>query len=164
MIWLVAALLIVVLAVLVIIPPGGDESGEQRQLFRKKADREVIQEDQQTVDEQQAGQTGEQQSDTETAASEPEPEPEPEVEQEQRQPTEESNSFFIIAGSFSKLNNASELQDQLNAKGFQAEVMITENRMYRVSVASYATKAEAEKALSQIKSETGLQSCWLLSN
>ena len=161
-IWLVAALLIVVLAVLVIIPPGGDESGEQRQLFRKKADREVIQEDQQTVDEQQAGQTGEQQSDTETAASEPEPEPE--VEQEQRQPTEESNSFFIIAGSFSKLNNASELQDQLNAKGFQAEVMITENRMYRVSVASYATKAEAEKALSQIKSETGLQSCWLLSN
>jgi hypothetical protein len=42
--------------------------------------------------------------------------------------------------------------------------MITENRMYRVSVASYATKEEAEKALLQIKSEPGLQSSWLLSN
>ena len=52
----------------------------------------------------------------------------------------------------------------MNSRGFQAEVMITENRMYRVSVASYATKEEAEKELTNIKSEPGLQSCWLLSN
>ena len=77
---------------------------------------------------------------------------------------DETNNFFIIAGSFNRLNNASDLQDKLNNRGFQAEVMITENRMYRVSVASYATKEEAEKALRQLKSEPDLQSCWLLSN
>ncbi|MEA3462504.1 MAG: SPOR domain-containing protein [Bacteroidota bacterium] len=158
-IWFIAALLIVVLVVLVIIPPREDESGERRQLFRKKADRELVEQDQ-PVDEQQEGQTDEQPSDTETVVSEPETE----VEQEQSQPPEESNNFFIIAGSFSKLKNASDLQDQLNARGFNAEVMITENRMYRVSVASYATKEEAEEALPKIKSESGLQSCWLLSN
>jgi len=36
--------------------------------------------------------------------------------------------------------------------------------MYRVSVASYATKEEAEKELRRLKSQPGLQSCWLLSN
>ena len=74
------------------------------------------------------------------------------------------NNFYIIAGSFSKLKNASDLQDQLKKRGFDAEVMITENRMYRVSVAAYSTKEEAEKELRQIKSEPGLQSAWLLSN
>jgi cell division protein FtsN len=90
--------------------------------------------------------------------------PKPETEVDQPLPVEETNSFFIIAGSFKKLKNASDLQDQLNSRGFHAEVMITENRMYRVSVASYATKTEAEKELVKIKSQSGLQSCWLLSN
>lgn len=158
-IWLVAALLIVVLVVLVIIPPREDESGERRSMFRKKADQELVEQDQ-AVDEQQSDRTEDQASDTETVV----PEAESEVEQEQSQSPEPSNSFFIIAGSFTKLKNASDLQDQLNARGYKAEVMITENRMYRVSVASYATKEEAENALSQLKSEPGLQSCWLLSN
>ena len=77
---------------------------------------------------------------------------------------DETHTFFIIAGSFKNLKNASDLQDKLNARGFQAELMVTENRMYRVSVASYATKDEAEKGLYEITSEPGLKSCWLLSN
>ena len=158
-IWLVAALLIVVLVVLVIIPPRDDETGERKPLFREKADQELVEQDQ-AVDEQQSGRTEDQASDNETVVSEPESE----VQQEKSQPPEVSNSFFIIAGSFTRLKNASDLQDELNNRGFSAEVMITENRMYRVSVASYATKAEAEKELAKIKSQSGLQSCWLLSN
>jgi cell division protein FtsN/nucleoid DNA-binding protein len=148
-IWLVAAVLIIVLAVLIIIPSEEGENGERKGLFSKKADQEVV--DPQTeVDEQVTP------PETEQVESEPEA--------EQSLPVEETNSFFIIAGSFNKLKNASDLQDKLNNRGFQAEVMITENRMYRVSVASYATKAEAEKELAKIKSQSGLQSCWLLSN
>ena len=85
-------------------------------------------------------------------------------ETEELAPQQPEPAFFIIAGSFSNLGNASDLQDQLKQKGFEAEVMITENRMYRVSVASYLTKAEAEKGLSEIKKRPGLESCWLLSN
>jgi len=156
-IWVVAAVLIVVLVVLVLLPSEKNEDSDRNGLFNRKADREAVEQDKTPTDQQDA-ETGEQEIIPET-----DPE-EPETEVEQSLPVEETNSFFIIAGSFNKLKNASDLQDKLNSRGFNAEVMITENRMYRVSVASYATKAEAEKGLSQIKSEPGLQSCWLLSN
>jgi len=156
-IWIVAALLILVLAVLILIPSEDAETGEKRGLFNKKADRETVDQDQ-IAPEELPIETLEQGPDTEATV----PDPEPEVEEEL--PVEVSNNFFIIAGSFKKLKNASDLQDQLNSRGFNAEVMITENRMYRVSVASFATKAEAEQALSELKSEPGLQSAWLLSN
>ncbi len=77
---------------------------------------------------------------------------------------EMEHNFFIIAGSFKHLMNASDLQDQLKARGYPAEVMITDNRMYRVSVSSYATKSDAERALAGIKADPGLEACWLLSN
>ena len=75
-----------------------------------------------------------------------------------------ANKYFLVAGSFRNLANASELQDKLKEKGYKAEVMMTENRMYRVTAASYATRGEAERALARIKSVPGLESCWLLSN
>ena len=77
---------------------------------------------------------------------------------------EEADQFVIIAGSFRNLANASELQDKLKAQGYPAEVIITENRMYRVSVASYPTSGEAERGLENLKSKPGMESCWLLSN
>jgi len=77
---------------------------------------------------------------------------------------EPEKNFFIIAGSFRHLQNASDLQDRLKARGYPAEILITENRMYRVSVSSYATKPEAEKALAGIKADRGLEASWLLSN
>jgi cell division protein FtsN len=56
------------------------------------------------------------------------------------------------------------MQDELKARGLQAEMMITENRMYRVSIGSFATEQDAEKALSGIKTKPGLESAWILSN
>ena len=156
-IWLVAAVLIIVLAVLILIPSEEGENGERKGLFSKKADKELIDQQEAPANQPQT-EVDEQVTPTETEQVESEPEA------EQSLPVEEVNSFFIIAGSFNKLKNASDLQDKLNNRGFHAEVMITENRMYRVSVASYATKAEAEKELAKIKSQSGLQSCWLLSN
>lgn len=156
-IWMVAAALIVVLAVLILIPSEESENGERRKLFNREPDQEEVVQTEEREDQNQL-ETEEQAVATEGGQEEIK------AEEEEAPPVEESKNFFIIAGSFSKLNNASDLQDQLNSQGYNAEVLITENRMYRVSVASYATKEEAEKSLSQIKSEPGLQSCWLLSN
>jgi len=157
-IWLVVAALIVVLAVLILIPAQeGEGDGKGRSLFNRKADKEVVDQDQSSPEQQ----------DAETAVQEEEPEAEiPISKPEVVEPlaVDNTHSFFIIAGSFKNLRNASDLQDKLNARGYQTEVMVTENRMYRVSVASYASKEEAEKGLYEITSEPGLQSCWLLSN
>jgi cell division protein FtsN len=157
-IWIFVFLLIIVLAVLILIPAGETEEGIKKQKFwnRKPAVEVVDQEETPAVDaesgtpEQDAGEA------TETPVSTDETvEP---------VPVDVSHHFFIIAGSFSNLGNASDLQDQLKRKGFEAEVMITENRMYRVSIRSFATKAEGVKGLAEIKKKPGLESCWLLSN
>lgn len=89
--------------------------------------------------------------------------PEKVVIEEPEQVPEPSDHFFIIAGSFKHLGNASELQDKLKARGYPAEVMITGNRMYRVSVASFTTRSEAESSLVRMKSEPEMEACWLLS-
>jgi len=171
-VWVVAAALIVILAVLILIPSEEFRNSETgRRFFSKKPEREVVDQDEINADQQEnetAGQatetdaenqeTGDQETEGQEAESQ-----EADSELGESVP-EEANKFFIIAGSFKKLRNASDLQDRLNARGYSAEVMITENRMYRVSVASYATKAEAEKGLKQLSTEAGLQSCWLLSN
>jgi len=158
LVWIVVFLLIIVLAVLILLPPRETEDGERAQRFwnRKPAEEVVDQpasapvEEEELAGEQDAGETTEA-----PVAEEQRAEPAPE---------EVTPRYFVIAGSFSNLGNASDLQDKLKRKGFDAEVMITENRMYRVSVASYASKAEAQKGLLEIKQRPGLESCWLLSN
>jgi cell division protein FtsN len=151
----------VVLVVLILIPTGESEDGTRRGLFNRQAEQEEVDQTEPSTDvspDQEQVVSEEQAVEPEIRQEEIDEEVEPDL------PLEESNNYFIIAGSFSRLTNASDLQDKLNSRGYNAEVMITENRMYRVSVASFATKSEAERALSRIKSEPGLESCWLLSN
>lgn len=140
--WIIAAVLVVVLVTLILIPSGG-----------KKAPVEVIPQIQNQQEEAQA-----------TSPVQEAEQPKEEVEASGSQPVEEVLNFHIIAGSFKHLKNASDKQDELKARGFQAEMMITENRMYRVSVGSFASEREAANALSGLKSEPGLESCWILSN
>jgi len=161
-IWMVVFLLIIVLAVLILLPPRETEDGERTQRFwnRKAAEEQVDPQADAPVD---STKTTEQQGEGEQLETPVVEEVSEEVSEEPT-PVEPSHQYFVIAGSFSNLGNASDLQDQLKQRGFEAEVLITENRMYRVSVASYATKAEGQQGLAKIKKQQGMESCWLLSN
>ncbi|MEZ5069439.1 MAG: SPOR domain-containing protein [Bacteroidales bacterium] len=154
-IWMVSAFLLLVLLALVLFPVDLSRDGrekEPRTRTRTEQAPEVKEEtDPGTVQE--------------TLEPEPEPRAEERADVPETTPAEVSDpKFFLIAGSFKNLQNASELQDKLKALGHGAEVMITENRMYRVSVSSHATQAEAEAALKKLKTQPGMESCWLLSN
>ncbi len=70
--------------------------------------------------------------------------------------------YYIIAGSFGDLDNATRLMDDLKSRGFPAELIRTENRMYRVAVKSYRSKQQAIDDLSYVKKYTGLEGCWVL--
>lgn len=159
-IWIVTGALILILAGLIFIPSGNDRKPKQKEPAITGTEKtDVRTEPQETIGDQTPEEqlTPEEQI-TESAEAEETPaveEPPPEVQE---------HNYFIIAGSFKHLKYASDLQDQLKAKGYAAEVMVTENRMYRVSVSSYATKEEAEEDLAGVKAESGLESCWLLSN
>ena len=71
--------------------------------------------------------------------------------------------YYIIAGSFGDLDNATGLMDDLKSQGFPAELIRTENRMYRVAVKSYRSKQQAIDDLSYVKKYTGMEGCWVLS-
>lgn len=162
-IWIIAFLLIIVLAVLILVPTKENEDGKRSlNLRNRKPDKEVVDPQVNTPPEEEITTSEQEEGEQEEGETLETPVSTDETEEVVRE--DGVNNYFIIAGSFSKLRNASDLQDQLKLKGFEAEVLITENRMYRVSVSSYATKAEAEKALMEIKKKQGLESCWLLSN
>lgn len=159
-IWIVAGALIIILVVLIMIP------ADKLNIPGRKTPPPAV-----TAPEEGSGaQTTtppetmtEEESDFESLTPERlEEEPAEAMEAEPR--AAEQNKYFLIAGSFNHLRNASDLQDKLKAKGIEAEVMITENRMYRVSVGAFPTIGEAESELARIKSSPGLESCWILSN
>jgi cell division protein FtsN/nucleoid DNA-binding protein len=157
-VWMVAALLVVVLVVLILLPTGENEGGESRLIFWKR--KPPVEE----VETQGSDTPGGQEISPAQEVEETETPPPTTQETEVTAPPEVADSYFIIAGSFSNLGNASDLQDRLKDRGFEAEVMITENRQYRVSVSSYSSKEEAIKGLAEIKKMPGMESCWLLSN
>jgi len=154
-IWYVAGALIVVLIALIFIPVDSLRKPKQQdpvvtgtESVETQAEQQAVTDDQQNLEDQTTEST-----DAEAATT-----------TEETQPSVEDHSFYIIAGSFKNLQNASDLQDLLKSRGYPAEVMITENRMYRVSLDSYATKGEAARALASLKAGPRLESCWLLSN
>lgn len=163
-IWIVTGSLIVILVALLLIPTGNSEEIGglepakegfiQRLLNRDKQEQltppDNTEQGSESLGEENIGQQEENQQQGEeqqenTGASEPEP------------------SYYIIAGSFQNLQNASELQDRLTERGFPAEIIYTENRMYRVSVKSFYDREEAVKDLPVIRKFSGLENAWLLS-
>lgn len=159
-IWIIAGALIIILIALILIPT-------KRNADERRAIEAARLQAAQTTNEETATDATDDapvavpdDSGTQTETGEAETETVP----EEPPPVAPDHKYFVIAGSFKHLRNASDLQDQLKSRGYTADVMVTENRMYRVSVASYATKAEAERGLAGLKAERGLESCWLLSN
>ncbi|MEN8156790.1 MAG: SPOR domain-containing protein, partial [Bacteroidota bacterium] len=171
-IWAVAALLIVVLLVLLFVPTerlnilGDREGSEQQPSMETPATGPEISEPSAAGETEADGMgTGETGGDETTgpAVVEESPVARPEEEPPAREPAV-AERYFLIAGSFRHLGYAGELEDQLKAMGYETDVMVTENRMYRVSVGGYTTKEEALENLERIRSSAGLESCWLLSN
>ncbi len=172
-IWIITASLILILLALIFIPlnrskEGGIQFGREGIILKKKSTQPATQPvvTAPAESEAAAGMESEGEAGLESAGARSE-EVAPETGGQEATGAsagqqETRNKYFIIAGSFRHLKNASELQDQLRAQGYRAEVMITDDRMYRVSVASYATQQEALRRLEGFKAEPGLQNCWLL--
>ncbi len=161
-IWIVTGSLIVVLALILLIPSGnGLEVGKDGIIIRDTAPGS----DDAAQPVQDAGQSQgaetDVQGDLDAAARESLQEDE-EIEEGPVEPSVRENNYFIIGGSFQNLGNATELVDELKASGYPAEIILTENRLYRVSVRSFATKQEALDALPDLKKDESLVNAWLL--
>ena len=154
-IWIVVGSLIVVLVLILLIPTKNTDYGIE---FSKEGivlKENVVSDDMQAAEETNDLVTeGDDQADQVTQES---------VQEETQAPVETPNNFFIIAGSFAELQNATELMESLKSEGFPAEIIITESRLYRVAVQSYAEMQLAAGALPKIKARPGLGGCWVWS-
>jgi nucleoid DNA-binding protein len=161
-IWIVVGALIAVLVLVLLIPSeNGVEFGKEGIVIREmNGEREPASSDRSTGrsrrDRTDKDQFVADQSPAEEAAEEVKVEA-PFVETPVQQ-----NSYFIIAGSFQSLQNATELMSKLKASGFPAEMIVTENRMYRVSIRSYADRDEAIRELPRVRAESGIDGAWVM--
>lgn len=63
----------------------------------------------------------------------------------------ESNSYFVIIGSFSQLENAKNYRETLLDEGFTPIILHSETGYYRVCVNSFNNEQEARTRISQVR-------------
>ena len=75
----------------------------------------------------------------------------------------EGNTFFVIIGSFSQLENAKNYRTTLLNEGFTPIILHSETGYYRVCVNSYKNEREARSRIAQIRQSFEKYSdVWLL--
>lgn len=154
-IWIIVGALIIVLAAILLIPTKNSDYGIA---FSK--DGIVLKENTVSDDLRDAEETNQLVTEEDNQLVQDNQEV---VSTEVQTPVETVNNFFIIAGSFQGLQNASELMESLKSEGFPAEIIVTDSRLYRVAVQSYPEKQKAVNDLTRIKAHPGLGSCWVWS-
>ena len=62
-----------------------------------------------------------------------------------------NKKYHVVVGSFGVQNNAKNLQRTLNSEGNNALIVVNEQGMFRVLLASYDEYAQARSRIDQIK-------------
>jgi cell division septation protein DedD/nucleoid DNA-binding protein len=155
-IWIIVGSLIIVLVLILLIPTKNSDYGIEFSKEGLVMKENVVSNGGGTVED-----TNELVTDVDEQLEQTETETQEAVQAETQTPIGTTNNFFIIAGSFQELQNATELMESLKSEGFPAEIIITESRLYRVAVQSYPEKQQASDDLSRIKAHPGLGSCWV---
>lgn len=82
---------------------------------------------------------------------------------QQEKALNEGNTFFVIIGSFSQLENAKNYRTTLLDEGFTPIILHSETGYYRVCVNSYKSESEARSRVAQIRTAFEKYSdVWLL--
>ncbi len=63
----------------------------------------------------------------------------------------ETNTFFVIIGSFSQLENAKNYRETLLGEGFTPIILHSETGYYRVCINSYKNEQEARTRIAQVR-------------
>jgi len=75
----------------------------------------------------------------------------------------ETNTYFVILGSFSNLNNARNYRETLLNQGFTPIILHSETGYYRICVNSYQAENDARTRIAQIRqSYPQYSDVWLL--
>ncbi len=77
-----------------------------------------------------------------------------------------AQKYFLIAGSFQSMENAEKFQKELQAQGYDSEVIVRKTGpntdFYKVSYKGFADRDEAFEALKNAKVQPNNETVWLL--
>ena len=71
-------------------------------------------------------------------------------------------TFYIIAGSFNKMENAEKLKQALVKEGFKPEIITVEGPTFRVSLYSFTNRNRALQELARLRDQNKERNIWLL--
>jgi len=71
-------------------------------------------------------------------------------------------TFYIIAGSFNRMENAEKLQKMLVKEGFKPEILTVDGPIFRVSMYSFTNRNRALQELARLRDQNKERSIWLL--
>lgn len=74
---------------------------------------------------------------------------------------QESKTYYIIAGSFEKLENAQVLSHSLSSRGYNPEIIQSDGR-FRVAMTKYTDRNRALRELERLRREKPTEQVWLL--
>lgn len=73
------------------------------------------------------------------------------------------SKFYLIAGSFGNKDNAKALSTKFNNQGYNSEILLQDNGLYRVAVNSFTDRNVAAKELTSFNSKNTDFTVWILS-
>ena len=77
-------------------------------------------------------------------------------------PKPQYSEFYIIAGSFKRMENAEKFSAQLKTKGYNPQIIKSEENLIRISIYSYTDETEALKQLYKLRETSEIKSVWIL--
>ncbi|OFX88157.1 MAG: hypothetical protein A2W99_10565 [Bacteroidetes bacterium GWF2_33_16] len=70
--------------------------------------------------------------------------------------------FDIIAGSFQSLNKAEIFCKELNKKGYKTEIIESDSKLFRISIATFTSEEQALKELYRLRASSEIKQVWIL--
>ncbi|MBU8893577.1 MAG: SPOR domain-containing protein [Bacteroidales bacterium] len=77
-------------------------------------------------------------------------------------PKPKYSSFHIVAGSFRKMENAEKFSSELKNKGYNPEIIKSDEDLIRIAIFSYNNETEALKKLYRLRETSEIKSVWIL--
>jgi hypothetical protein len=77
-------------------------------------------------------------------------------------PKPKYSEFHIIAGSFKKLENAEVFSSKLKDKGYNPEIIRSEENLIRIAIFSFTDETEALTKLYSLRESSDIKSVWIL--
>jgi len=82
--------------------------------------------------------------------------------EEPKNATNGVKTFYIIAGSFNKMENAEKLKQIMIKQGYKPEILTEEGPIFRVSMYSFTNRNRALQELARLRSQDKDRNVWLL--